>query len=84
MRHLADSTEANAIGSTQITEIKYTDGLTLVGKLPPEFALSTIYSAAISTKAANPKAAQHLIALLTGSDTRNLRHESGFEAPPGK
>ncbi len=81
MRHLADSTAANAIGSTQVTEIKYTDGLTLVGNLPPEFALSTVYSAAVSAKAANPEAARHLVALLTGNATRTLRHESGFEAP---
>jgi molybdate transport system substrate-binding protein len=83
MRHLADSTEANAIGSTQLTEIKYTDGLTLVGNLPPEVALSTIYSVAVSTKASNPKAAQQLLALFTGSDTHMLRRESGFEAPTG-
>lgn len=83
MRHLADSTVQNAIGSTQITEIKYTEGLSLVGHLPPEFALTTIYCAAISTKATNKQAAQSLVALLTGTDTRNLRQESGFEALPG-
>ncbi|MDR3522164.1 MAG: substrate-binding domain-containing protein [Acidocella sp.] len=84
MRHLADSTEAHAIGSTQITEIKYTSGLTLVGSLPPEFALSTVYSAAISAKATNQAAARHLVALLTGTSTRTLRHDSGFEALPGE
>ncbi len=81
MRHLADSSAENAIGSTQITEIKYTPGLALVGALPPEFGLSTVYSAAVSAKAIHPQAAHLLVDLLTGGSTQILREQSGFEIP---
>ena len=40
MREMAASDEGNAIGCTQITEIKYTPGVALVGPLPVEFELS--------------------------------------------
>ncbi|HEY4317779.1 MAG TPA: substrate-binding domain-containing protein [Herbaspirillum sp.] len=71
---------APAIGCTQITEIIHTDGVTLVGPLPPEFALSTVYSVAVSSKAAQPELAKRLVALLTGAQSQVLRTAGGFEA----
>ncbi|RXZ37058.1 ABC transporter substrate-binding protein [Oxalobacteraceae bacterium CAVE-383] len=68
------------IGCTQITEIVYTGGVTLVGPLPPEFELSTVYSVAVSSKAAQPELAKRLIALLTSAQSQALRTAGGFEA----
>ena len=79
MRILAEEAQAGAIGSTQMTEIRYTRGLTLVGPLPPGYELSTIYSAAITTNAADPAAASRLVAALTGPVSADLRRRSGFE-----
>ena len=79
MRTLAEEAPIGAIGSTQMTEIKYTPGLTLVGPLPPEHDLSTLYSAAVSTRAVSPAAARILVSMLTGSDAAALRLRSGFE-----
>ncbi len=79
MRHLAESQAATAIGSTQITEIKYTEGLTLAGKLPDPLGLSTTYTAAISTHAPNPDGARAFLALLSGWSTQALRRDAGFE-----
>jgi molybdate transport system substrate-binding protein len=79
MRHLADSAEENAIGCTQITEIKYTKGLKLIGPLPKEYDLSTIYAAAVSSKSVNPDAALRLVELLTEKASQALRVRSGFE-----
>ena len=36
-----------AVGCTQITEIRYTPGVVLVGPLPAEFELATVYSVAV-------------------------------------
>jgi molybdate transport system substrate-binding protein len=69
----------DAIGCTQITEILYTPGIELVGPLPVEFELATVYSAGIAARAAQPDAARRLIELLAGPDSRALRAEGGFE-----
>ena len=68
------------IGCTQSTEIIYTKGVTLVGPLPPEFELSTVYSVAVASKAAQPELARRLVALLTGAQSQALRTAGGFEA----
>jgi molybdate transport system substrate-binding protein len=79
MRTLAEEAKAGSIGSTQMTEIKYTPGLTLVGPLPLEHDLSTLYSAAVSAQATDPAMAQMLVSMLTGRDSLALRGRSGFE-----
>ncbi|MGI4800502.1 MAG: molybdate ABC transporter substrate-binding protein [Janthinobacterium lividum] len=79
MRTLAEEAPEGGIGTTQMTEILYTPGLELVGPLPPEHDLSTVYAAAVSTRAVMPGEAEALVALLTGAATARLRQRSGFE-----
>jgi len=62
MRALAASTSAYPIGSTQETEIRSTQGVTLVAPLPPGCDLTTVYTAAITTTAKQPKEAADFIA----------------------
>jgi molybdate transport system substrate-binding protein len=71
--------QAPLIGCTQITEIIYTNGVTLVGPLPQEFELATVYSVAVSSNAAQPELARRLIELLTGAQSQALRTAGGFE-----
>jgi molybdate transport system substrate-binding protein len=78
MRELANI-GTGAIGCTQITEIMYTPGITLVGPLPDEFELATVYTAAVALRAAQPVLAQRFIDLLAGPATRALRADGGFE-----
>jgi molybdate transport system substrate-binding protein len=79
MADLSQRDEPGLIGCTQVTEIMYTDGVSLVGLLPKEFELSTVYSAAVSSNAANPELARAFVQFLTGSKTRTLRASSGFD-----
>jgi molybdate transport system substrate-binding protein len=79
MRELAQATTAHPIGCTQVTEIRYTDGVELVGVLPSEFELSTVYAAGVSTTAKDRALARRFIELITGDDTRALREDGGFE-----
>ncbi|MDM0113428.1 substrate-binding domain-containing protein [Variovorax sp. J22R133] len=79
MRELSTNAPSGAIGCTQITEIRYTSGLLLVGPLPPEFELATVYTAAISTHAENPQHAQRFVDLIAGIRTRVMRQQGGFE-----
>jgi len=79
MAALAQSIEAGLIGCTQITEIKYTEGVTLVGPLPKEFELATVYSAAVCSQSAHPETAAALVKLLSGPQSAALRAAGGFE-----
>jgi molybdate transport system substrate-binding protein len=78
MRNLAASTAIRPIGCTQSTEIISTSGVILSGSLPRGCELSTVYTAAVATRAADAKHAQDLIDLLTGADARELRTRAGF------
>ena len=79
MREMAATDAPRLIGCTQVTEINYTEGVDLVGVLPQAFQLATLYSAAVSTNAAEPALAARFIAMLTGADSRALREAGGFE-----
>jgi molybdate transport system substrate-binding protein len=78
MAELAVVKGGNPIGCTQITEILNTKGVMLVGHLPPDFALATVYTLGISAKAQAADLARRFAALLTGAASRELRRKLGF------
>ncbi len=79
MREMSRAVGDGVLGCTQITEIKFTPGATLVGPLPAEFELATVYSAAVCARADSADLARRFVALLTGDATRALRARAGFE-----
>ncbi len=81
MRELAASEAARPVGCTQATEIIATPGLQLVGALPGEFALATIYTAAVTTRAADRAIARSFVDLLAGRDQQLERARAGFLEP---
>ncbi len=78
MRELATATTPNPIGCTQVTEILYTPGVELVGLLPQEFELATVYTAAAATRAADPALAARFVAMVSGEASAALRRDGGF------
>jgi len=78
MRQLANSGAIKPIGCTQSTEIIITEGVTLSGSLPSGCELSTMYTAAVATRAVAAQQAQQLIDMLTAADARELRVRAGF------
>jgi molybdate transport system substrate-binding protein len=78
MRGLAASDAKRPIGCTQSTEIISIPGVILSGSLPPGCELSTMYTAAVTKRAAHTNQAQRLIDLLIGADQRELRERAGF------
>ena len=82
MRELAADRRAGAIGCTQITEIKYTPGVILVGALPRGLELSTLYSVAVGNAAQERDAARQFVRRLSSPETRALRENAGFECRP--
>jgi molybdate transport system substrate-binding protein len=79
MREMAQAGETGLIGCTQVTEILYTPGVQLVGLLPAEFELATVYTAAVCSGAQEPKVAAELIRLLAATETAAVRSAAGFE-----
>lgn len=82
MRHLAESDARGPLGCTQSTEIIATKGVVLSGSLPPGCDLATMYTAAVTTRAAAAQQAQRLIDLLAAADTHELRLRAGFVSRP--
>ena len=78
MRQMAASDAKRPLGCTQSTEIISTEGVMLSGSLPPGCELSTVYTAAVTTRAVNARQAQALIGLLIGAEQRELRGRAGF------
>ena len=79
MGEMARCDESGLIGCTQVTEILYTPGVSLVAPLPQAFELATVYTAAVSSRADSPQAAAALIALLISPNSAALRVAGGFE-----
>ena len=79
MRELALNAQSPTIGCAQVTEIKYTPGVTLVGPLPAEFELATAYAVGVYFKAHQPELARRFAELLSGETARELRVTGGFE-----
>lgn len=80
MRELAAASTPHPIGCTQVTEILYTEGVDLVALLPAQFELATVYTAAVTSQAAQPELAVRMVDLITGPVSAELRLRSGFEA----
>jgi len=79
MNAMAEAEGVGLLGCTQVTEILYTNGVELVAPLPRDFELATVYTAATCTQAAEPEAANQLIALLVSPDAATVRTACGFE-----
>ena len=79
MRALAATSVRGAIGCTQVTEIRYTPGITLVGSLPKEFELATVYSVAVCAAARDAALARQFAQMLTAPANRSALQAAGFE-----
>ena len=71
-----------AIGCTQVTEILYTQGVTLIGPLPAPYELTTTYAVAVASASARVVVARQFAALLASATTLELRRSAGFAARP--
>ena len=79
MHALAQSRDAMPIGCTQASEIKYTEGVTLVGPLPTEFELGTVYAIAVCSASQQQTVARQFATWLGGAGTSEARSDAGFE-----
>ena len=79
MHAMASANDPEAIGCTQVTEILYTERVTLVGLLPQEFELATLYSVAVCAGSLASPSARRFADLLADDKTAALRAKGGFQ-----
>ena len=77
---LVQSGEAE-LGFYPKSEVINTDGLALVGPLPREIGLTTIYGAAVTAASATPEAGEAFIAFMRDPAHRAVWAHGGFDAP---
>jgi molybdate transport system substrate-binding protein len=79
MAALSTDEKPGALGCTQVTEIRCTAGVTLLGALPAPFDLATAYAASVCAAALDHALARRFVAMLVGPDSAALRRDAGFE-----
>ena len=79
MREMVRAPAKRVMGCTQATEIMNTPGARLVAPLPAGFELATSYAAGVCADAPHGELARRFLALLGGSESRELRLKAGFE-----
>ncbi|MDP3406910.1 substrate-binding domain-containing protein [Bosea sp. (in: a-proteobacteria)] len=80
MAALAATHAKPALGCTQATEIISQPGVELLGYLPDELSLETLYSAAICVNSSNRAQAEAFIADLFSPSAKGLRNSLGFSS----
>jgi molybdate transport system substrate-binding protein len=70
-----------ALTVAPITSIRVVGGVSLIGPLPEQLQLKTVYAAALATKAAGSAAANGLMTTLFSSEVATLMNEKGIDRP---
>ena len=79
MNECAFEENSHLIGCTQVTEINNTPGVVLVGALPREFELATVYSVGVCANTASMAVARRFVDMLTNDASIALRTKHGYE-----
>lgn len=67
-----------ALGFQQLSELIGVDGIALLGPLPPEIQITTVFSAAPCSSASQPDAARGLLAYLASSGSAEAKRRHGM------
>lgn len=74
------------LGFQQLSELIHLDGITVLGKLPPDIQITTTFSAAVTRTSAHTQAAQALLQFLVSDETADTKRREGMapaaKAPP--
>lgn len=69
------------IGFQQLSELAGEPGVRLLGVMPPELALESIFAGAVVTSAADPAAAQSVLDFWASDAVTSIKLKHGFGAP---
>lgn len=68
-----------ALGLQQRSELIHLAGITVVGDLPAEIAITTTFTAGVCSRSAQPEAARRLLAWLASPDAAEAKRRQGMQ-----
>ncbi|MEZ5652520.1 MAG: substrate-binding domain-containing protein [Burkholderiaceae bacterium] len=68
------------LGFQQLSELLSTEGIDVLGPLPPEVQTVTVFTAAVSSATRNADRARTLLAFLAATDADDIKQRHGMEA----
>ncbi len=70
------------LGFQQLCELMHTPGIEVIGPLPPEIQVVTVFSAALCTASTNGAAAGAMLAFLASSEADPVLRHHGMQPAP--
>jgi molybdate transport system substrate-binding protein len=67
------------LGFQQLSEMLHLPGIDVIGALPPEIQVVTVFSAAVCTESKQHEVAQEFLTFLTSPDADSVKHRHGME-----
>jgi molybdate transport system substrate-binding protein len=67
------------LGFQQLSELVQLEGIDVVGPMPPEVRIDTIFSAAVSAGSSQPHAARELVAFMASPEAAFAKRRQGME-----
>ena len=71
------------LGFQQLSELMHLAGIDVIGPLPPEIQIITVFSAAVCTASAQHEAADELVSFLASPEADSLKLRHGMEPASG-
>jgi molybdate transport system substrate-binding protein len=68
-----------ALGLQQLSELLHVPGITIVGPLPHEVQITTIFSAAMCAAATQPDAARDWLDFMASPDAADVKRRQGMD-----
>jgi molybdate transport system substrate-binding protein len=69
-----------ALGFQQLSELMNLPGITLLGPLPPEIQITTVFSGAVAATSVQTDAVSKLLAFMASAAVQNLKQQNGMQA----
>ncbi len=69
-----------ALGFQQLSELMHLKGITVVGPLPPEIQILTVFSAGVAATCTQPEATRALFAWMAGPQALAAKQRNGMDA----
>lgn len=68
------------LGFQQLSELIHIDGIDIIGPMPPDIPIETIFSAAVCTTSEHPNAAESLLQFLASAQADDAKQRNGMGA----
>lgn len=72
-----------ALGFQQLSELLHLEGITVLGPLPPEIQIDTVFSAGVTPHRGQPEAVQRLLGFLNSPGAAVVKRRHGMEPVGG-